>query len=397
MRNDLQPPLDRQVLLLQAALSSGERAAKAWHEWKRSEHPEPLASELRPIMPLLYRNLHSLGVEDSSLDGLKALYHLTGLENRKKFREAAGVLKTFHQEGIPTLVLKGLPLALLYYKDPGLRPMHDVDVMVPAPQAAAAIQILVREGWGSYDLTPEALNESLPMLPDCGFFRHACGFRRKGGISIDLHWRLLRECSYRWADNPFWDSAIPFIIHGEKTCSLNTTDQLFHILVHGQGHRDGRLQWIADAAVLLSEAHADVDWERVVSIARERRVNLCVREGLRHLKEILDIPLPASFLQKLWKIPVTFERLEEACRPSRHTDARPLKLFLSQYFHYCRQRPPYQDTSAIIGFGKYLQQYWDLKHLWQVPFCAFAKTIRSIARRWNQVLPRSHSFKTCKT
>src|SRR5439155_716431 len=67
--------------------------------------------------------------------------------NQTLFHEAARLLQGLREAGIRTMVLKGLPLALLYYRDRGARPMSDVDVLVPVHQTALAIDCLARMGW----------------------------------------------------------------------------------------------------------------------------------------------------------------------------------------------------------------------------------------------------------
>jgi len=70
------------------------------------------------------------------------------------------VLVSFHRAGIQTILLKGAALILLHYKDPGLRPMVDFDILVPAGKAAAAIKVLTELGWTSTVTSSKAFPKS---------------------------------------------------------------------------------------------------------------------------------------------------------------------------------------------------------------------------------------------
>ena len=96
------------------------------------------------------------------------------------------------QGGIETMLLKGAALLILFYKDAGLRPMTDVDLLVRRDQANRAIQLLTSLGWKSKYSSPEAL------IP----FEQAGEFRNGDNQSLDLHWCLMwegrQELGRRW-------------------------------------------------------------------------------------------------------------------------------------------------------------------------------------------------------
>ena len=59
----------------------------------------------------------------------------------------AVVAMAFDRVGLPTIVLKGMPLAQRLYGDPFVRASDDVDLLVAAPSRGLAAQALVASGW----------------------------------------------------------------------------------------------------------------------------------------------------------------------------------------------------------------------------------------------------------
>ncbi|MSP93914.1 MAG: hypothetical protein EXR00_01485 [Alphaproteobacteria bacterium] len=99
------------------------------------------------LMPLVYSNLARCGLGDSSMAALKERYIRTRYANRELLRHLARLLLLFESRTIPTLVLKGAALGALVYRDPGLRPMADLDVAVPHSHASQATTLLLQSNW----------------------------------------------------------------------------------------------------------------------------------------------------------------------------------------------------------------------------------------------------------
>jgi len=117
--------------------------------------------------------------------GGKERYLHTWGENLRFYHGVLPLLQAFEQVGIDAVVLKGLALIARFYRDPGLRPMADVDVLVSSTDVERVSAIAGGLGWRSrHRLTP-------------GFLRvkHAGPFDHQAGVACDIHWR----CSKRLA------------------------------------------------------------------------------------------------------------------------------------------------------------------------------------------------------
>src|SRR5580765_7708769 len=151
-------PSAQQELLLQAALLPDEAGRAAWRRSRASIPFEPLDGASQSLLPLVYRNLIRLGAGDEGIDALKDRYLFTWSENQRFYHSVLPLLRAFEQAGIDAVVLKGLALIARFYRDPGLRPMADVDVLVPASDVERASELAVSLDWHPrYPLTPAFL------------------------------------------------------------------------------------------------------------------------------------------------------------------------------------------------------------------------------------------------
>ena len=99
------------------------------------------------MAPLLYVHLKAAGVQlprdvRRTLQGLVLRHREI---NRVRMRVLRDILSTYDSAGIPALVLKGAALAHLVYPEPGLRPMSDLDILVPESELWRAQRLLARE------------------------------------------------------------------------------------------------------------------------------------------------------------------------------------------------------------------------------------------------------------
>jgi len=361
-------PTPRQELLLHAALDRGPAAVAAWHAWRVGSGPLDAGSQR--LLPLVYRNLSRQGLREPAMDELKGAYRQAWSQNQMLLHHATGVLTTLQEAGMETLILKGAALVAAYYKDLGVRPMQDVDILIPAGQAAAALRLLQARGWTPEFPLPERL---IPVL-------YACGFTGPGGGKIDLHWHALWECCQPGADDDFWASALPTQLGHAPTRALNPADQLLHVCVHGAAwNRVPPVRWVADALLITNAAEPAVDWERLAAQARKRRLILPLRDTLRYLHARWDAPIPAAVLHGLETAPVSrVERLERGAR------VRGPSLWGGLVLHwalYARLTDGASGRRQLAGFPRYLQRLWGADRLWQVPLYTVAKTAGRLVHR----------------
>lgn len=296
-------PTPAQELLLKAALFNDDRAVAAWRVWK-AQHDlvaDRIDGGAFRLLPLLYLNLKSLGVDDEYTQRLKGIHRKAWYENQVRLHKLAQSLRMFAQAGIPTLILKGAPLALLHYKDVGARPMSDVDVLVPTARAADAIALLHEHGW--QDTRNEQMKKVTPAVLTV---RHSWGFSNAERGGIDLHWHALHMACFPGADDDFWQGARPVEVDGAHTTTLNPTDMLLHVCVHGSHwNHVSPIRWAADGWAVLQNTAAALEWDRMLHLAQKLRVTLHLHSTLGYLAGALGAPVPAEVVDALARVPVT--------------------------------------------------------------------------------------------
>jgi len=158
------------------------------------------------VAALIWQNLSDLGhagevpaTERTLLEGLrfKSIARVSWITEA-----AAGVTALLEQEGIKVVLLKGLALEHTVYGSKGLRQMSDADLLVAPSDALRARDILVREGFRSMSLKSPLYRH---IILDLG--NHLPELHR-GGISVDLHYRLFGPEGEEMVERAIRDSII---------------------------------------------------------------------------------------------------------------------------------------------------------------------------------------------
>jgi len=366
-------PTVEQELVLKAALLEGQGAAEAVRAWAGSLGARPLDAGIRRLLPLVYRNLAEQRIRTELSDDLRKAYRETWARNQVLLSRLRGALKILHTAGIKTLVLKGASLSTRFYRDPGLRPMKDLDVLVPTACAEEAVDVLGRNGW-----SPE-------RKPDGTFSRyvsvnHGVRLWDSAGTELDLHWHVLNECLAPRADDGFWHAAVGMEIDGVHTLVLCATDELLHTCIHGvRWNPVPPIRWIADAHKILTGDHR-IDWDRLVAQAIQRRLSLTLKAALGYLREEFEAAIPGSTMGRLETVTVSKEEMREwRSRLNRPGWTLQTPPFL--WAHYPRFAKDSGRIPGIFGFLQYLQAVWDLDYAWQVPLQAIWRSAQRLFYR----------------
>jgi hypothetical protein len=339
-------PTQQQKLLLNAILLKGNDCLEAWYAWKPNLEYGIDLSSFR-FLPMLYHNLQQQGIIDPMLNRLKGVYRKTWVENQLLFQRVAHAMCQIKAAGIPMVLLKGAPLSILYFKNPGLRPMNDVDVLIPLVQREKAIHLLQSLGWSP------RLNPPLRLTQAYLNVKHAHNFNDADGFGIDLHWHVLTNGLAHDDDDDFWQAALPLVFNEVDCLALNPTDMLFHLISHGmRWDVDLPLRWITDAMIVLREKGQQINWNRLVSHAKRHRTTLKTFNALDYLKGNFNAPIPLEILTVLKEIPASWkEHTEERISSYRN----PLLGYFPEYwiaFMHFQGRDGY---SGPLGFLRFVQ------------------------------------------
>jgi hypothetical protein len=282
-------PSDDDLSLLWAAASVAPDLAKIAELARQADLTLILETALQQrVLGLVLRSLDRAGVEDLGPQGDEARTDARILEARGRLAipgAAISAIDAMNAADVRPMAIKGLAIVDLY-ESPGLRPMDDIDILVPRDLVDRAKAALEDAGW-RWVPHPE-------HRYDYGLVRPSAP-----GVNVELHYDLSR-----WAERMpglverLWDERVPIEVFGRTVWGLPPHAQIVTTIVHAakEFHAFNRLIWPADVA-LITRHHA-VDWERVHELAElaGRRgalaigLNLARRLGADVPDEALALP-----------------------------------------------------------------------------------------------------------
>ncbi len=344
-------PLVSQELLLKAALLRGEEMLTAFRKWKNLvDFEKDIEYASFRMLPLLYQNLHNNDVTDELMPRLKGIYRNSWSKNQFLFYKTGSVLKLFHQAGIKTIVMKGIPLSILIYKNYSTRPMADMDILILFSKADSAVELLKKYGWELHN--PQYLEYNLK-------YGRSVTFTDKNKTELDLHWHPIFEAHDNISEDDFWGNTIPFQVGGIKTLSFCVTDLFFHTIVHGLRYNpEPPIRWIADAMAILYSPDYEIDWERLLHHTKKFRVVLYMKDALKYLAKEFHADIPKDFFSEINKIKVTSADRLIFNHAQKYGDKTPETFYekiYSVYAGYIRQTSKNSFWGRQIGFLKYMR------------------------------------------
>ncbi len=349
-------PSAEQGLVLHAALDERDDALAAWQSWRQVVDLDAADHGSTRLLPLVYRNLGSDSFDPEAAGRLKDLYRRSWTHNQLIFKRAAEAIGVLEAAGIATLVTKGASLAVLSYGDVGVRPMDDVDVLVPIDCTEDAINALSAAGWSPDHDDPSSWTQ----------VHHSLGFAGRDSGNVDLHWFSLWQPAN---DEELWRASVSLELAGVATRAPSPADQLLLACVHGTPWSPlSPFRWIADAAAVVRSAADRLDWAHLVSEAKRRRLTVATEAALTYLRDEFGIAIPKEVPEQLRKVPV-FRHERAAFRAACKPDS-PLRTLRMAWDRYRRLRDLDTGAPRPDGFVGFARRFWGLESVWQLPLHA---------------------------
>jgi len=289
-------PTATQELLLLACFSSDDRAIKALDACRPQLNSDSLDRVSERLLSLLFHRWHDKLPDGLLLERAHRSHSAIRLQNQRRFLRASAISRDLDRAGIPCLFLKGLALTISHYRDPALRHMEDVDLLVHPDDVEAAARTLQHAGW-----IPEE-GAGITEIMRGKRVRHAWQFNSANGESCDLHWHPVLRCYSPAVAALFWQGARGASLLQQEVNVPCPTDQLFHVCAHGlQWSWTPQIRWVPDAlAVLRSSIEVDaLDWDRLVTLAAHAEMNVRLHHALSYLRDTFEAPVPLAVLERL--------------------------------------------------------------------------------------------------
>lgn len=275
-----------------------ELAAHAWDEILSVALPHGVA-------PLLGRVLRSCGAFGDVPEHVRARLEqerrATALDNLRRYGEFRRLARVLRERDVPVIALKGLHLAELVYRDISLRPMIDIDLLVPRAQRRPAIAALRALGYGfeeqklesGLDVTPPGAVEA--MLD--GKY-HVGLIHRRLGIAVEIHWTLADPLyPYSPPIEDIWRCAVPARLGDADALVMSPEFLLLHVCAHlAYNHVFAfSLRALCDIAEIV-RAYPSLDWVAVAEQGRRHGWRIGVAAALRLARDHLGAQLPVDAL-----------------------------------------------------------------------------------------------------
>jgi hypothetical protein len=239
---------------------------------------------------LVYHNLKKMGIDSfisyRVLKDLEGIYYYNIANNMSMFHQLEIVLEVFRKRGIPVVLLQGAALLETIYKDPGLRPLEDIDLLVKARDLGEVEETLMGLGFLSAKNYPNIFV--------------------KGAVAFDIHTDIAnlsriraRAYTVKIKNEEIWKDAVSLNPSKDMAFVLSPYDTIIALSVHILKHSYGGLIWFVDINEIIERYRDKLDWNLLVSRAEEFNVQKPLYYSFLYLKKLMNTNLPIQVLDAL--------------------------------------------------------------------------------------------------
>lgn len=294
-------PTTIQEYLLKAVLLKDQRASVAWQKWLKAVdfYEDSLGGGSYQLLPLLYKNLQVLNVEDALTGRLKGILRNTWTRNQFLVQQVLPVMKALDNASIRTLLLHKAALTLDTYEDYSVCLLDSFDVFISQSDKVKASALIINTGkWFYSGKTREQKRErSLPAIKTT--------FHNNHGHHLHIYWQRPLQIPVIY-NNDCWNHSTPFRFKNINTRTLNPTEQVLALCLNGLlVNRILTVDWIAHVVYILQNVKPGVNWQRVQSFAQEHHMVFVLRNTLHYLARTFDAEIPKRELDVLDSYPVS--------------------------------------------------------------------------------------------
>ncbi|MFQ5718367.1 MAG: nucleotidyltransferase family protein [Acidobacteriota bacterium] len=220
------------------------------------------------------------------IEALNTVHRKTLADNLVLVAALHEVSRLLSGHGVDFLVLKGASLLGFLYRDPGCRPMSDLDLLIRKDDWSRVAAVLGEQGYIMPTVEQESFYGDIwyhqlvttPRMPSC---------------HIEFHWNIESSERSRVPPDDLRRRAVPFELDGHTYRRLGNDDLFLHLAVHLAHHFDDpSLHWVEDIRRLL--ATASLDWPAIEARARRWRVRNGVAYALRYVDRIDPAAVPEA-------------------------------------------------------------------------------------------------------
>ncbi len=222
---------------------------------------------LHGVGPLIYYNLNKINLNGKIIPQeiilkLKTYYYETLVRNMQFWKELQQILNALEQSKIKAIPIKGIILAETLYRNIGLRPMIDIDLLIQESDLSIFEKVIIELG---YKKELEGYTEN-----HWREYYHHFVFKRENAahfpLQLEIHWDLSVPRPNKILFLKLWQRTKQETIDGVKISLLSPEDTLLCLALHLRRHtRSLILRHICDIYELLKQHESNFDWNYVIA------------------------------------------------------------------------------------------------------------------------------------
>lgn len=207
------------------------------------------------------------------------------------------VERVFRQAGIPVVWLKGIALARMVYPQPALRPMGDIDALIPYERRDEALELVRSLGFEFYEY-PKFITSGVREAEQDHHFRLRGS--RYDGIFLELHYRIINDgrVVFPLEKEAWFLTQIDHTL--EMLPALKPEAFLLHLCAHAvlhHGEDEALLSQFFDIHQLVTGK--SVDWALLIDQAVKFRWSTAVEYAFLVTKTLFNTPIPEAVFTEL--------------------------------------------------------------------------------------------------
>jgi len=247
------------------------------------------------VEPMLLRAL-SDRLPEASLQVLKAGADKAAFVGLRTIQERDLVMEALSNNAIaPAVLLKGTVLGWLIYPDPLLRPVNDIDILIPKEQMNQAESVLLGRGYQKVEMF-EGRPVSEREYHERAYYRYLVP--AKVVQLIELHSGFSQDSRFSIPYNEILQRALQFPEGGPAAYRLDDSDQLIHLAIHLACMKfQGPLKHLLDIHLWIE--NREVDWATVISRATAYGAATSLCQSLWLSRQMFGTPISDHHLEQL--------------------------------------------------------------------------------------------------
>lgn len=286
-----------QQLILSALTAQAPQNHEYLDKWAASVNFDDIDYITLKMVPALYNTFRDNYVDNAYAGRMKGIYRYFLLKNSLLMSDGKAIIQKLVAAGIDVILFKGAALTLLYYKNPALRHMGDLDVLIRKDQLKRAEEILLENAW-KYRYTPEQKTT----------YVHSYDYVNLCNHGFDLHWYSLYETPTEGIDDGIWKRARSFDWDGIKIKIMSPEDLILTSMINGfrnflfitVPNSSHEINWIYDVSQII-KSEEKIGWEIVCEEANNRGLTETLFYAMNILRDLSEEFISTEQINQLFQ------------------------------------------------------------------------------------------------